>query len=386
MPVDPVTVLICDADLTPITNPVTTYTSVSCELRFNEVGSGELLAPADDWLVEAATTPGIVVTVLRGTQIWGGGPVEKPGAIEWDPASGVGSLRLNFATHELWLARRTAYPDPALAATSGSQPDAYTATATNAEVVMRALVDDNAGVGALAARQVPHLDLGALASVGSNVTITTDFDQVLTETLRTVAKAGGGLGFKVRQTGIGTSAQLLFEVYEPVDRSAEVRFSRSVGNLRSLKTDPQAPTCTVAIVSDGTGVIIERTDAAAVTLWGRIEKYVLASGVETAGTTELEQAGDLALLDGAEQVGVTAEGVDTDWLRYGDDYQLGDYVGVEIRPGYGVSALVAAAKLSATPEAGAVITTALGQPERVGSRTVWAVRELTRRVARLERS
>lgn len=386
MPIDPVTVLVTDADLVPITNPVTTYTSVSLELRFNEVGSGELIAPADSELVAAVTTPGANIVVLRGTTIWGGGKAEKPGGIKWGPEGGVGSVRVNFATPELWLAQRLAYPDPSLASTSGSQPDAYTITATNAEVAMRALVNTGAGVGALAARQVPHLDLGALASVGTNVTVTTDFDQVLTETLRTIAKAGGGLGFRVRLTGLGTTAELLFEVWEPEDKSAAVRFSRSVGNLRSLETDPEAPTCTVAIVSDGAGTVVEREDAAAVALWGRIEKYVLASGVETAGTTELEQAGDLALLDGAEQVGVSAEGVDTQWLRYGDDYQLGDYVGVEIRPGYGVSALVTAAKLTATPETGAVITTALGQPERVSKRTVWAIRELTRRVSRLERS
>lgn len=386
MPFDPVTVLICDANLTPITNPVTTYTSVSCELRFNEVGSGELVAPADGWLVEALTTPGINVVVLRGTEIWGGGPVEKPGALTWGPEGGVGTIRANFATHDLWLARRRVYPDPTLVATSGSQPAAYTVSAANSEVTMRDLVNRNVGAGALAARQVPNLALGALASVGSNVTYTADFDQSVSDALRDVAKAGGGLGFRVRQTGFGAAAQLLFDVYEPEDLSAAVRFSRSIGNLRSLVTDPEAPSATVAIVADGAGVFVEREDSAATTLWGRIEVAANASGTETAGTTELDQAGDLALLDGAETVGVRAEGVDTDWLRYGQDYALGDYVGVEISPGYGVSALVSAAKLTATPETGATVTASLGQPDRVANRTVWAIRELTRRVSRLERS
>lgn len=386
MPVDPVTVLICDADLTPITNPVTTYTSVSCELRFNEVGTGQLTAPADPWLVDALTTPGICVAVLRGQTIWGGGPVEKPGALTWGPEGGVGTIAVNFATWELWLARRRVYPDPALVVTSGSQPAAYTATATNAEVVMRDLVNRNAGPGALAARQVPNLALGALATVGSNITYTADLDQSLTDALRDIARAGGGLGFRVGQTGFGGSAQLEFVVYNPVDRTAGVRFSRSIGNLRALVTDPEAPTATTAIVSDGTAGYVERVDTAATTLWGRIEVFTSASGVETAGTTELEQAGDLALLNGAEKVGVRAEGVDTTWLHYGDDYQLGDYVGVEIAPGNGVSVLVSAAKLVATPETGAIITTSLGQPDRVSTRTVWAIRELTRRVSRLERS
>lgn len=386
MPVDPVTVLVCDGGLTPITNPVTTYTSVSCELRFNEVGSGELVAPADAWLVEALTTPGINIAVLRGQTIWGGGPVEKPGALTWGPEGGVGTVRVNFATHELWLARRRVYPNPTLAVTSGSQPAAYTVTAANSEVTMRDLVNRNAGVGALAARQVPHLDLGALASVGSSVTYTADLDQSLTDALRDIAKAGGGLGFRVRQTGIGATAQLLFEVYGPTDKSAGVRFSRSIGNLRALQTDPEAPTATTAIVSNGAATYVERTDTPGTTLWGRIEAFTSASGTETAGTTELEQAGDIALLAGAEQVGVSAEGVDTDWLRYGTDYSLGDYVGVEISPGYGVSVLVSAAKLTATPATGAVITTSLGQSERVANRTVWAIRELTRRVSRLERS
>lgn len=386
MTVDPVTVLVCDGDLTPITNPVTTYTTVSCEQRFNEVGAGELVAPADQWLVEALTTPGTNIVVLRGTEIWGGGPVEKPGALNWGPEGGVGTIRVNFATHELWLARRRVYPDPAKAATDGTQPAAYTVSAANSEVTMRDLVNRNAGAGALAARQVPNLTLGALATVGSNVTYTADLDQTLTDALRDIAKAGGGLGFRVRQTGIGTTAGLVFEVYDPADRSAGVRFSRSIGNLRALQTDPESPTATTAIVSDGAGLYVERTDSGGTTLWGRIETFVSASGTETAGTTELDQAGDLALLDGAETVGVRAEGVDTEHLRYGTDYQLGDYVGVAIAPGNGVSVLVAAAKLTATPETGAVVTSTLGQPDRVATRQVWAVRELTRRVSRLERS
>lgn len=378
---DPVTVLITDDDLQVVTNPVTTYSSIQLELKFNEVGSGELLAPADDWLVEAVTTPGNHVVVVRQGGVFGGGPIEKPGAIEWGPEGGVGNVRVNFGTHEAKLADRLTYPDPSVAATA-TQPQAWTASAVNAETVLRNLVNLNAGPGALTARQVPNLTLGAVTAVGSAVTISTRFE-VLTEVLRTVALAGGGLGWRIDQVGTG----LQFVVYAPTDRSADVRFSRSLGNLRALTTDPAAPTATVALVGgDGTAdlrTIIERTNTPGVTLWGRREVWVNQSG-SGATSTELNQAGDVALLEGDEVTGIEATAVDTQWARYGVDYFIGDMVGIELVPGSAVSDLVTGVTLTATPDSGAVIAPTIGT-ERVGSRQARALRDLVRRVGRLER-
>ncbi len=368
---------------TVVTNPVTTYTSITCELRFNEVGSGELLAPADDWLVEAVSTPGNRVNVVHQGEIFGGGPIEKPGAIEWNPEGGVGNVRVNFATHEAHLADRLTYPNPALVATDAGQPQAYTATATNAEVVMRNLVNLNAGPGALTARQVPDLTLGALASVGGNVTISTRFE-ILTDVLRTVALAGGGLGWRIVQDG----TDLEFEVYAPVDRSNDVRFSRSLGNLRGLRTEPSAPTGTVAIVGgDGTGdarLIVERSNTPGVALWGRKEVWVNQGG-SGALSTELQQAGDVELLERDEVTGIEATAVDTQWARYGTDYFLGDLVGIELVPGSAVADLVSAVTLAASPDSGAVISPTIGT-ERSGSRQGYLLRELVKRVGRLERT
>lgn len=381
--VDDVTVLITDSGGTVVTNPVTTYTSTTLQLKFNEVGSGELLAPADDWLVEAVTTPGNQVAVIRQGGVFGGGPIEKPGAIEWGPEGGVGNVRVNFATHEAHLARRLTYPDPTLVSTDAAQPLAYVATATNAEVVLRNLVNLNAGPGALAARQVPDLILGSLASVGTNVDVSTRFE-TLTEVLRTVAVAGGGLGWRIVQVG----GSLEFQVYAPADRSGDVRFSRSLGNLRALSTDPEAPTATVAIVGgDGTGdarTIVERTNSTAVTLWGRTEIWVNQGGTG-AVSGELDQAGDVALVEGDEVTGVQAAAVDTQWARYGVDYFLGDLVGVELVPGAAVSDLVTAVTLTATPDRGAEISPTIGT-ERTGSNQARQLRDLVKRVGRLERT
>lgn len=380
---DAVTVLITDAAGTVVTNPVTTYSSISLELKFNEVGSGELLAPADDWLVEAVTTPGNQVIVIRQNTVFGGGPIEKPGAIEWGPEGGVGNIRVNFASHEVHLAGRLTYPNPALAATDAAQPLAYTATAANAEVVLRDLVNLNAGPGALTPRRVPDLILGALASVGTNVTVSTRFE-VLTEVLRTVALAGGGLGWRIEPVG----STLEFQVYAPTDRSEDVRFSRSLGNLRALTTDPEAPTGNVAIVGgDGTGdarTIVARTNSSSVTLWGRKEIWVNQGGTG-AVTGELEQAGDIALTEGDETTGIQATAVDTQWARYGTDYFLGDLVGIELVPGTAVSDLVTAVTLTATPDRGAEISPTIGS-ERRGSHQARQLRELAKRIGRLERT
>lgn len=380
---DQVTVLLTNATGTVVTNPVTTYTSATLELKFNETGSGELLAPADDWLVEAATTPGNRVVLVKAGTVFGGGPIEKPGAIEWGPEGGVGNLRINFATFEAYLGDRLTYPNPALAATDALQPLAYTASAVNAETVLRNLVNLNAGPGAIVARQVPNLTLGAVATVGANVTLSTRFE-ILTDVLRAVAIAGGGLGWRVVQDGTA----LEFEVYAPVDRSIDVRFSRSLGNLRALRTDPSAPTGTVAIIGgDGTGdtrTINERSNATGVTLWGRKEIWVNQGG-SGATSTELNQAGDVALIEADEVTGIEATAVDTLWARYGTDYFLGDKVGIELVPGSAVADYVTAVTLTATPAGGAVVSPTIGT-ERSGPTQARQLRELVKRVGRLERT
>jgi len=182
-------------------------------------------------------------------------------------------------------------------------------TAVNAETVMRALVAEQVGPSARPERQIPRLTLGPVAGVGTPITVGFRFD-ALGDALRTCAIAGGGLGFRTTQVG----DEIQFEVYQPIDRSGAVRFSRGLGNLRSYELVEEAPTATVAIVGDGSGtgtnrVLREYVDQAAVATWGRIVTFV--DRRDTTDTAELDEAGAEALASGAARARLSAITVDT---------------------------------------------------------------------------
>lgn len=379
------TVMITGPDLKPLTDPVP-WSSLDLVLRHNQVGSGVVAAPAQPQLLTALGVNRPRVVVRRDDRVLISGPVEKPGSYKWtaaDHGGGPGTIEVAFADNLVWLARRRVYPNPAQAATAQTTAY-YTATGVNAETLSRTLVNVNAGPGALAARQVTGVALGAVAGVGTPVNLTGRFEP-LTDALRTIAFAGGGLGFRLVDTGTA----LQFEVYAPRDRTKHVRYSRALGNLRDLSTSPDAPTCTVALVG-GTGVgasrtVVERIDAAAVTRWGRIEAWVDQRGV--ADTTGLVQYGDQALTEGAEKVGLTAVAVDTAHTRLGLDYWLGDRVAVELANGVQIADLVHAVKVTATPDEGEVIMPVIGQTDPTTNKpTTRAIREMLRRLGQLERT
>lgn len=387
------TLLVSGPDLVQL-GYVDEWTALDVTINRNAPSSGQFTAPADPQLMQWVTTPGNRVELIRDGDWFCAGPIEKPGAYQWSAGDattqGVGQVTVNWADDAVSLASRLTYPDPARAATAQTTVAQYTASATNGETLMRSLVNLNAGPGALTARRVPNLVLGSVAGVGTNVSDATRFE-VLTDVLRRVALAAGNLGFRVRRAD--SPARLLFEVYAPTDRSKLVRFSRQLNNLRALATDPSAPTCTVAIVGgSGDGVaqqVIERANSGAVSGWGRMEKFVSGTSTtdSTDPTTELNQAGDQALVDNGETVGLTATPVDTKGARYGVDYWLGDTVSVQLVTGTAVTDVVTAVHLTATPDAGELLVPTIGtSTAHTDTPTVRALRDLERRTSALERS
>ena len=379
-----ITCLFTDGDLVPLGQPIARFKQVTVTLRFNEPASVLLTVPALPEYLEMAG-PGNRLTVIRDGQILVAGPIEYPGQFSWS-ADGSGDdgepglLTVAATDDSVWLGCRLVYPDPAHASTAQTT-DFYTSTA-NAEVAMRALVNLNAGPGALTARQVPHLILGSLASVGTSIQVRSRFD-VLSDQLRAAALAGGGLGYRVRQDG----TDLKFEVYQPGDLTGSVRFSRGLGNLRAISNSTQAPTATTAIVGgDGTGTsrtIVERTDSTATAIWQRIETWV---GNTSANTTDLDQAGDKALADAAEQAQLSVVAIDTALQRYGTHYNLGDKVSVEVYPGLVVEDVVRAVTLVAT-EKGEVVSPQIGSTSASSdAKYVQLIRALGVRLGMLERT
>lgn len=384
-----ITLLVTDRNLNVVGYPIAEWTALDVTLRFNEPASGSFQAPRTA-MSSAQLAPGNRVVVVRDGVVFCAGPIEEPGPETWSvegQASGPGTVEVRFSDDLASVAARITYPDPAAAATAQTSTARWTSTAAAGDII-RSLVNLNAGPGALTARRVPQLVLGAGAGLGTSVKFGTRF-LPLGDDLRSAAITGGGLGFRTRQDM--TTDEIVFDVYQPQDLTGTVRFSPGLGNLRSYRYEPKAPTATVAIVGGkdvGTSrVVVERTNAAAVSAWGRMETFVdqRQSTDTTADTTELNQAGDEALTRGAETARLSSVTVDTPDQRYGAHYQLGDRVSVELASGVEVTDVVRAVHLQMTPQAGEVVTALVGSQE-ASSDALWLayMRDISRRLDELE--
>jgi hypothetical protein len=291
-------------------------------------------------------------------------------------------VRVNFSDD---LARTAGYLTwPAPASAWSAQPDtAYQLTATNAETIIRTLVNLNCGPGALAARQIPNLVLATAAGVGTTTSVNTRFEALLA-TCRRVAIDGGGLGFRTRQT----STAIEFEVYAPVDRTSTARFSEGLGNLRAVTYKHSAPTATNALVTGSDQATprayVEVADIAAAAAWWRVEQLV--NGTADNDTNgELTQDGTEALADGGPSTELATVTVDTEDLRAGRDYGLGDQVTVALPNGVEVADLVRSIHLQATPDSGEYVTSMVGSPgATTDPQMVRVVRDMSRRLRRIE--
>lgn len=392
-----VKLIIADQDLKPIT-VVRNWTSIESDLTQNTAGSGQFSAPVSDRLVSLVDTPGNRIHLYHQGRYFCGGPIEV--RTQDEPAKSDGVKTVNWTTDLVWLAARLSYPTPTAESTDQTSIN-YTDSGV-AETVLRNLVDKNLGPGALVARRVPHLVLGAANSplVGSTASIQSPLSQKVADCLRDIAAAGGDLTFDVvLQTNPSTgNPELAFVVWEPRDVSSVVRYSKGLGNLNSLSFTNNSPTVTVAIVgqdsdsSDTTspvGKVTERVDSVAVSRWGRIEQWV--SSTEDADSTDAEkeaqrqQDGDLALLAGSASVEINADVVDTPKRQYGVNYRLGDIVGIQPATGVPIKDTVTAVKLTADPKSGVTIAPTIGTGNaKNGKAIIDYVLQLQRRMARLE--
>lgn len=236
------------------------------------------------------------------------------------------TLKVVGPTDEWWAGSRLIYPDPTQPATAQTA-SAYDIRTGPAETIMRALVNANAGPGALLARRIPGLTLEPDQGRGAVIKTSARFDK-LSDVL-TAAGVAGGLGWRIIHDGTARR----FQVYEPVDRSAEIEFSRGIGNLRAYSYSLDAPTGTRAIVAgqgEGTArTIVERGLSTAESDWSmRVETFV--DRRDTNDLALLAQAGDEALAETGPVAGLSMSPIDTPTIRYGRDYRVGDTVRVKV--------------------------------------------------------
>lgn len=381
--------LVTDKNLVAQGDPLDGWTDLSSTLTFNEPASGQVTLPAYPEIMEQLQ-PGNRIVVIRDGAIWTAGPLEIPTDYSWGVGGDInepdpGKVVVNFSDDLARVAGYVTYPAPG--STFASQVTAtdnvYTLTSTNAETIIRSLVNLNCGPGAITARRIEKLVLGAVAGVGSNTTISTRFEQLL-DVCRTVA-AGDGLGFRTRQD-MDTN-EIVFEVYAPADRTGTARFSSGLGNLRSVAAKVSAPTATNELVQGGdTGArVYVEIDAGTAGDWYRVEKLQDQSGTANDANGELTQAGNLALGDDGPQVTLSTVTVDTEDVQAGRDFGLSDLVTVVLPTGLEVIDHVRSITLAATPSGGELVTSVIGsQDATTNSTTVKVIRDLMRRLGRME--
>jgi hypothetical protein len=391
---NPLTFVFADRDLNIVGDPLDVATSVDITLKFNEPAAGSVTMPALGRLIDLATQPGYSLLVFQSGEYLTGGPIERPGEFSWSIDGGgdpePGTLTVGFSDDLAETVGRLVYPDPTLEAFDVGQPARYEVTG-NAELIMRDLVDFNAGASAISRRQQIGMSLGAVYGAGSTVVLSARFDP-LGDVLRSLAIAGGTsgsqLGFRTRRDNTNLKS-ILFEVYQPNDVSGMVRFSRELGNLRSIKYAPEAPSSTVAIVGgDGTGAsrtIVERENSVAIgDGWPRLEKFVNNG---SADPTELNQAGDQAMTQSSERSQFTAVAVDTPDQAYGLAYRLGDKVGVQPFPGTLLTDVVSSVRITWSAKAGLIVTPTIGTGAvSTDTRIVQMLREVISALGILERT
>ncbi|MFI7394007.1 siphovirus ReqiPepy6 Gp37-like family protein [Streptomyces tendae] len=386
--------LVTDQNLNVLGDPIAGWTKLACDLNYNRPASGSVQLPARPEVMELLQ-PGHRLVVIRDQEIWCAGPMEEPQNYSWDLGAnaGVGTVAVNFTDDLGRVAGYLTYPEPAktweLQTTTTDMVRKLTA---NAEVIIRTLVGENCGPSAIAARKIPRLVLDTLAGVGTSQTVSTRFEPLL-DACRTAA-VSDGLGFRTRQIG----DEIRFGVYAPRDLTGTARFSDGLGNLRSVSFTLGAPLATSELVMGGndpsreppTGdpayerVYVEVTSGAAAD-WYRVEKLVEKSGTDDDSQGELTQAGRLALGNDNPQASLSTVTVDTEDLRAGRDFGLGDKVTVVLPTGLEVADVVQSIGLAAEPASGELVTTVIGDNDKsTSTRMVRTVRQLAYRLGQLE--
>ncbi|MEU3346423.1 siphovirus ReqiPepy6 Gp37-like family protein [Streptomyces sp. NPDC006700] len=387
-----VQLLVTDRNLNVLGDPLSKWTKLACDLNYNAPASGSVTLPAWPEVMELLQ-PGHRLVVVRDKAVWCAGPMEEPQDYEWDLEQNPdpGTVTVRFSDDLARVAGYLTYPEPSKTfANQDTITDRVrTFSGQNAETIIRTLVNENCGPGALSVRRIERLLLDDVAGVGGNRSLSTRFEPLL-DACRTAA-ATDRLGFRTRQVG----SEIRFGVYKPKDRTATARFSRGLGNLRKIGFTLGGPLATSELVQGGGDpdeqatppnirVYVEVTSGAAAD-WYRVEKLIDKTGTTDDFGGELTQAGTLALGDDNPQASLSTVTVDTEDLKAGRDYGLGDKVTVALPTGLQVADVVQTIRLEATPDEGEVVTSVVGNSDKTTTTaTVRAVRDLARRLGRLE--
>ncbi len=223
------------------------------------------------------------------------------------------------------LLQRLALPDP-VGLTFNTV--AYDVRSGPAETVVLDYIRYNAGPLADPTRRMPGLTVPTSQGRGVTVPGKARFYNLFDYVCNLLDLANIGLRVDYNPTTGGLDCA----IFEPVDRSGQVKFSVDLGNLKAFTYTEAAPVANyVYCLGQGEGVnraIRTAFDQASINEWGRIEGYKDQRNESDA--SNLDQWAQRALTENAAKKGFSItplEGLSFGF-QYGNDYGLGDVVTV----------------------------------------------------------
>jgi hypothetical protein len=336
------------------------WKTLTLDHRHADVSSWTLTLPAIPPVL-SKIGPGWGVILLRWGQELLSGPLEDDGPRSWTAADdgGPGTLTVTGADDLVIVANELAYPDPtknAVGQLNGTYQDVQTSHA--AETVIKHYVSANVGStratarGDASAPQARTVTVATDQGRGDVVSFSARFNGLL-DIIQAISQAGSNLGAEVLQSG----SSLVFDVYEPRDLSARMRFSRESGTLISASTTVSMPTVTHAVVlGSGTNqaqVVAEVDDSASAESWRMVVRQTVDSS-STSDATQLTQAGQAALTAGARQYARDCTIVETPQVKYPATVRRGDIVTIvdPTRPGTAITDVISSVHIEADASAG----------------------------------
>lgn len=332
------------------------------------------------------------------------------------------TIKLSWVSEQVLLQDRLVIPDPTQTADWATNPldpefpwgtgrDTHWVYTGLHSTVMTRLIEQQVGPSAYSAWQVPGLSVGPDPLLGGapyTAQIRYGSPNLLAE-LQTISAASyGDLGVRVDPVDGGYLAQ----VVGPVDSQGTARFSADLRNLTSYSFTRKAPTATSVIVTgkpleDPDNMTLTEEQAEAFRLantpavvststdpitlaWGRTS-WTYKDQSSISDPALLAQAGQDVLANEAATVSLTCTLADTERLKFGEHWDLGHRVTVDVgRPGEPkktVSDVVREVAFEKS-KGGEKITPAIGSPDATALPSLpsrQALNNIKARLAGLER-
>lgn len=304
-------------------------TDLSIVARFNSVGSWKLTLPSTHPLVNYLKTPGygLVVTGPQGV-ILSGPTVSAKNIADFDSPKGV--WEIEGKDDSIILSEHLAYPTPSTADPE-AQIVAYDTVTDKAETAIKHYVDVNIGPSAPVERKIPNLVIETDSLLGSTLTISARFNQL--EKLISSIASIDSLGYTIEQE----DNDLVFKVYQPIDRSNVIRMDIDNNQLSATEYLYKQPEATRIIVG-GAGTAEQRTFIEVNNTESLAGEAEWKRRIEVFYDARSSQGMDELILAGEEELAVKGKTIkslsvtpnDYTTMEYGKDWGLGDIVSVTI--------------------------------------------------------